>query len=341
MKTELTTRGAAREAERYQDVVIQASRCSSPGHAVVSAAFGVERVGDALRQATRAALGAKLIDGSDPWIHGYRSALDSLECAVRAGIETRGVAEVIIARFLGGGPRSPGSVNPDVPAVGPQDYWVQPTAALRTLMDAADSLLADLLSARQVLDVPEGLGRTRRSAVTRAKAAARAADGHAQRAERLAHCLVAVCPENPAFARAHAQLARAEIERSNALLSGASRDQRESKIRAGFRAALAEAYEQVARTCAAVTGARFAAERVDLENMNTAIGVRDQAIELIEECAGLSGEAEAGGMSAIDTIRLRAGQTERLEDELIAMLHPDPQGRTALHGAGGYALLMS
>jgi hypothetical protein len=75
--------------------------------------------------------------------------------------------------------------------------------------------------------------------------------------------------------------------------------------------------------------------------MNTAIGVRDQAIELIEECAGLSGEAEAGGMSAIDTIRLRAGQTERLEDELIAMLHSDPQERTALHGAGGYALLMS
>ncbi|MGI8547347.1 MAG: hypothetical protein ACR2M1_08425 [Gemmatimonadaceae bacterium] len=341
-RAHMTARSAAREAERYRDVVVRASRIASPGHSVVSAAYGVSRVVEAVRETARAVLEAKLGDGAEPGVNCYRSALDSLHCGLRTGIESRRAAELVIGHFLSDDTAAQIALIKADDPVRMQSFDDRPIAGLGDLMVAADALLPVLDSARIVLDVPDGSGRIRRSFVARAHAAAMAADAHAQRSERLARMFFHKCPENPAFARAQAQLARAAVARVDALLSSGRRTgnldmipvahaRKQSKRAALHVVLLAEAHEQVARACTAAAGVRYVTERIGREHSHEAVDLCHDAISAADGAIERFAQIQAGEG---DAFRERVDRVECIEDILIEILRPSANELAALTGMG-------
>ena len=324
---QLTVRKAAREVEQHHDAAVRLSQAVTDDNVIIrgvgTVAGAVADGADALRRVTQAAIDANVVGGSG----GYRRALDSLHCAVRVGVDIRRVAELLIARLLHTDIHhlSVDGLRRAQPREGRQFF-----PGLLALIHAADTCLAALAAARTTLDVPDGTGRTRRSLPARANAAAEAAAAHALRAERIGAAFRTPCPEGPAFTRAQAQLAHAVARRVPMLTTAAlsetvsHRDaiehRRRDRRQAHHATILAEAYEQVSRTCVALVSVRGVIERIDRPIDARIVDLRAQAATIADAAICLCASTEAGQTDLVDTIRRHADAAERVEDTVGAML---------------------
>jgi hypothetical protein len=92
----------------------------------------------------------------------------------------------------------------------------------------------------------------------------------------------------------------------------------------------AEAYEQITRICVAVIGTQYVAERIRSEAGIEAAEYREQAIDIAQSAIGMCAYIEAGQDDLLDDIRQCAETIERIEDNVILMLHhPCPRLRLA------------
>ena len=309
---------------------------------VANAVTGVGMVVSALQRAARFTLEAKAADGVLPSTGSYRASLDALRRTLNSAIATRRAAERLIAQAFDASTEPALTLRCDdrvVVVPGPDSAA---EVSLRDLMAAADSLLVVIDGARSVLDVPDGTGRCRRALIARAHAAARAADAHAIRAERISASLETPCPDTLAHTRRQAQLAHAEVAHLDDAVQAladdaplaAERAHRETLLTHVLRA---EAFEQVARASSALTGIRYAAERLYADQPDRIDAVRDEAVSLTEACTALCGQITSGRLAIADLLQRRADMTERLEDILLEMLHPTSVDLGTLFGSGPYA----
>ena len=324
--TQLTVRKATRDVEQYHDAAVRLSQAVTDDNAIIrgvgTVAGAVADGADALRRVTQAVIDANVVDGSG----GYRQALDSLHCAVRVGVDIRRVAESLIARLL----------HTDIHHVSADGLrrahscdGRQFFPGLLALIHAADTCLSALATARTTLDVPDGTGRTRRSLPARANAAAEAAAAHALRAERIGAAFRTPCPEGPAFTRAQAQLAHAVARRVPMLTSAAPSEtvphrvaieqRRRDRRQAHHATILAEAYEQVSRTCVALVSVRGVIECIDRATDTCIVDLREQAAAIADSAICLCASTEAGQNDLVDMIRRQADAAERVEDAVGAM----------------------